>query len=228
MERRLRVAVVVVVVAAIVGLVAVSWLLLGSGDEAADPAPVPPETATEVAAAPEAAPGASPLRPQRLLDECRSAARGGFVPSSLTIPGIVEDDVVRPVPRDEYGVLGVPPLTSAAKQEFAWDADGAQPGSRRGLVGLTTHTWSDGSAMGNRLLDSYRVGDLMVLEDADGRMACYRTAERIVVTPEDPDAVARVYATGGPPQVVVIVCSGIRLGAENWTHRTVWFADLVR
>jgi hypothetical protein len=34
----------------------------------------------------------------------------------------------------------------------------------------------------------------------------------------------RVYDTEGPPQAVIIVCSGVRTGPGHWTQRTLWFA----
>ena len=62
-------------------------------------------------------------------------------------------------PRDAQGIPGVPPLTSAGKAVFAWDRQqGIRPGAARGNVLLNAHTWPDGSALGNRLLDGLRTG----------------------------------------------------------------------
>jgi hypothetical protein len=52
---------------------------------------------------------------------------------------------------------------------------------------------------------------------------CYRVTERIEV-PVKP-GLLRYYATDGPPQLAIVVCSGRRLGPGEWTKRTVWFAS---
>ncbi|MEQ6903034.1 class F sortase [Nocardioides sp. YIM 152588] len=223
------VALAVVVGAALVVVRVSTGSWTGSGDAgvARDPDTSVPAPSGSTAASPTAS---DALRPMSLLDRCRAdaALRSGFVPETVRIPGVTDGAVVDPAPRDALGVIGVPPLTAGAQLDFAWDAEGARPGSRRGNVTLTAHTLPQGTGMGNHLLASYGVGDLVVLEGPDDRISCYRTSDEIEVTPEDPDALVRVYAADGPPQVVVIVCSGVRLGPGDWTHRTVWFADLVR
>ncbi|NGZ99591.1 hypothetical protein G5V59_02190 [Nocardioides sp. W3-2-3] len=109
------------------------------------------------AAAPDPVPTLTPApSPTPRADPCAGQARRGFVPTSITLPGVVRRAEVRALPRDAAGVVGVPPV--ADKQVFAWDLGGVEPGSRQGHVLLNTHTWPDGSAMGNTLLDRLRVG----------------------------------------------------------------------
>ena len=52
----------------------------------------------------------------------------------------------------------------------AGDRGGVEPGSRKGHVLLNTHTWPDGSAMGNRLLEERRDPRLWLFAEADQRM----------------------------------------------------------
>lgn len=88
-----------------------------------------------------------------------------------------------------------------------------------------TDTWPNGAAMGNRLLDRLQVGDELRLEGEDGAFACYRVGERVEVPVEE--GYPGWSATDGPPQVVIVVCSGERRGPGDWSHRTLWFADQV-
>jgi hypothetical protein len=88
---------------------------------------------------------------------------------------------------------------------------------------LNTHTWPDGSAVGNLMLDRLRKGDRIVLLGSEGVRLCYRVTERIEVTAEE--GLARYYATDGPPQLALVVCSGRRLAPGVWEKRTVWFAS---
>jgi hypothetical protein len=78
--------------------------------------------------------------------------------------------------------------------------------------------------MGNRLLDDLDVGATIRLED-DGKVACYRVSKRDEVPAED--GYPGWGSKEGPSQLVIVVCSGERLGPGRWTHRTLWFADPV-
>ena len=187
------------------------WLARDEEPPAAAPAPAPTATPT-----PTPTPTAKP-RP------CAGQARVGFVPTRLTVPGVVRKAAVIGVPRDAAGVVGV--LPHADNRNFAWDLGGVLPGSPEGHVLLNTHTWPDGSAMGNRLLDRLQVGNELRVEGEDGEVACYRVGERVEVPVEE--GYPGWSAEDGPPQVVIVVCSGERRGPGDWSHRTLWFADPV-
>lgn len=199
--------------AGVVGVLVIAllawWLARDEDPPVVAPAPVPTLTPTPT---PTTEPG-----------PCAGQARVGFVPTRLTVPGVVRNAEVIGVPRDAEGVVGV--LPHADNRNFAWDLGGVEPGSPEGHVLLNTHTWPGGTAMGNRLLDGLQVGDELRLAGEDGAFACYRVGERVEVP------VAEGYpgwsAKDGPPQVVIVVCSGQRLGPGDWTHRTLWFADQV-
>lgn len=178
---------------------------------------------TEAAPGPVGTPSSTPTpAPAAAPDSCADRASGGFVPTGISVDGVVRAAEVRALPRDADGVVGVPPVLD--KEVFAWDLDGVRPGSRQGHVLLNTHTWPDGSAMGNRLLRDLRVGDGLRLTGA-GVAECYRVTRRVEVREED--GYPGWSAEDGPPQVVIVVCSGDRLGAGRWTHRTLWFATPV-
>ncbi|GAB3862807.1 hypothetical protein GCM10028801_29080 [Nocardioides maradonensis] len=141
-----------------------------------------------------------------------------FVPTSIRVVGRTQR--VYPVPRTADGVMGV--LSHTDKTDFATDQDGVEAGARHGRVLLNTHTWPDGSAMGNRLLAHLHVGDRIVLRGR-GQVACYRVTSREQVLASN--GYPGWDRTTGRPQVVIVVCSGTRLGPGDWTHRTLWFAD---
>jgi hypothetical protein len=150
-----------------------------------------------------------------------SNVQGTFAPTGIRITGL--DLPVLALPRDSRNVPGVPPLS--AKFDVAWDEPGVWPGEPRGNVLLNTHTWPDGSALGNRFLADLHEGDRFILTRGASRL-CYQVTDRIEV-PVDHAPLARVYDTTGRPQAVIIVCSGTRLGPEQWTKRTLWFASPV-
>ena len=191
-------------------LAAASLILLLAGcggQESRAVGPIPSELR-----APEVAPQAT------IAQSGCSTAVDAFVPTSITITGV--DYPVLALGRDEKNVPGTPPLS--AKFDVAWDAPGVQPGSKRGNVLLNTHTWPDGSALGNRFLDQLQERDRFVLAN-DEVAVCYRVTERTEVSIANPP-LDRVYDDEGPPQAVIIVCSGTRTGPGQWTHRTLWFA----
>ena len=215
----MAVASVLAVVAALV------WLLLPDGDGGRPgerpraAAPGPAVTATPVPAGTTSAgpePAATPPR------ECGGVTHP-FRPRRIVVPGATRGaDVVTP-PRGADGVPGAPPLTGYGKTVFAWDRQqGVRPGDAAGNVLLNAHTWPDGSALGNRLLDTLRTGDRIVVRGAGARL-CYRVTERVEVLASE--GLVRYYDTDGPPQLAIVVCSGRRLGPGVWEKRTVWFAS---
>lgn len=205
-----------VVITALVGALVFALGLWWLGhDDDAPPAAVPTPAPTTPAPTPTPTPTPRP-------DPCERQAEAGFVPTRLSVPGVVRRAEVIGVPRDADNVPGV--LPHSDNRNFAWDLGGVEPGSAQGHVLLNTHTWPNGAAMGNTLLEELQVGDQLRLE-GDGQLACYRVSERVEVRVED--GYPGWSATDGPPQVVIVVCSGERRGPGDWSHRTLWFADRV-
>jgi len=220
-----RPAGVAAAVSGVVGAaVGATWLVgggLGTGEVAAGPdrtAVTPPSPARPSVTAP----GSSSAAGSSVRHSCAEASRP-FVPTRISVPGVVARAGVIAPPRDARGVPGVPPLTEEGKRLFAWDrGQGIRPGARRGNVLLNAHTWPDGSALGNRLLSGLRKGDRIVVRGAHGRL-CFRVTERVEVPADRP--MHRYYARRGPHRLAIVVCSGRRLGPGVWEKRTVWFAS---
>ncbi len=154
---------------------------------------------------------------------CPKSARP-FTPTKARIPVLGKRDhrVVR-VPR-ENGAIGTPPVTEAGKSMVGWDR-AVRPGAKRGTVVIDAHTWPDGSALGNAMLNKLRKGDRLRLSSAK-HAVCYRIVSRTSY-PRDRIPLAKIFRTGGAPRVVIFVCSGKRLGPGNWLRRTVWIGEVV-
>lgn len=215
MTRRLLLLLSLVVVAALAFVV----LQDDPAPVAVDPAPTPTATSSPV---PSPSPSPSRQPPQTEL-ACR--ASGPFTPTSISVVGVTSGSPVLAMPRDANGVVGVPPLTTEGKQEFAWDEPGVAPGSPAGHVLLNAHTWPDGSALGNRLLDGLPSDGQLTVRGPSGRCLRYDVARRIEVPAET--RMPEIYSPDGPPRLVIIVCSGVRRGPGDWSRRTLWFAEPV-
>ena len=138
---------------------------------------------TATATATVTAPSSQPSEPSTTVapDPSCDQVRHGFTPRSISVPGATRAAAIATPPRDAAGIPGTPPLSSAGKGMFAWDLEqGTRPGDPRGNVIVNTHTWPDGSALGNRLLAVLHPGDRLVVRGKNVRL-CYQVTERIEV-----------------------------------------------
>ncbi|WP_210649051.1 class F sortase [Nocardioides sp. SYSU D00065] len=174
-----------------------------------------------------AAPAKAASAPAASGPRCTTADRP-FTPTSLRIDGVVGPTRVLALGRDRNGVPRTPPLTDRGKWQLGWDRiSRIRPGSERGVVRLTAHTypWSGayGLALGNRLLTSLRNGARITVEGPAGQRMCYRVTK---ITRVPAGQIAQAYYTStGRPRLAILVCSGVRRGPGDWSHRTIWFAE---
>ena len=100
---------------------------------------------------------------------------------------------------------------------------------RSGVVRLTAHTYprdgSYGLALGNRLLTKLRIGSTLVVSGHAGARMCYRVTKRVDIRANQ--TLPAYYDAGGRPRLAILVCSGVRRGPGDWSHRTIWFAQPV-
>lgn len=183
-----------------------------------------PTPTTEVLPTPTAPASTEPSEP---AEPTCSTAKSPLTPNQVRVGDDQFDvqalDQVEETRPDGTAVLTSPTPGEFNPHVFAWDRQSARPGSKVGNVLLTAHTYSDGSALGNRLYRELRPGDTLKLAGPSG-MVCYRVTERTEVSIEDYPT-SRVYDWDGPPQAVITVCSGLRLGPGDWTKRTIWFLE---
>ena len=144
----------------------------------------------------------------------------GFVPTKARIPAIGRTVKVIQVPRKSNGQIGAGPTTTAGKWLMSMDPK-TKPGSHQGSVLLSGHTWPDGSALGNAMLEHLFVGNGIVLYN-DYVHACYHVNTRKSYPVNE--VPRRIFRTTGYEEVVIVACSGKRLGPGNWTRRTIWYA----
>jgi len=162
---------------------------------------------------------------------CASGATTSFTPDQITVDGVVRRAPVLALARDGNNVPGVPPLSEAGKHEFAWDRPpGILPGSAHGNVLLNAHTWpwTSAPALGNLMLKRLHVGDRIVLfgsDDSGPAHLCYQVTKQVSILAEQ--RYPEYWVTDGPPQIAIMVCSGVRRGPGDWAERTVWFASPV-
>ncbi|MCR1784665.1 class F sortase [Nocardioides carbamazepini] len=174
-----------------------------------------------------AVPGADavPVERVRAAAACTTPA-GPFSPATTTIPAIGRSVSVTRVRRTPSGAVGTPPVTQRGKWLMGLDPQ-IRPGEGKGTVIMAAHTWPDNSALGNALLRRLAVGDRLVLANGNGSAtACYQVTKRkkygATRVPRK-----KAFRWWGPEQLVIVVCSGKRLGPGRWTHRTIWYATPV-
>lgn len=175
---------------------------------------------------------AAPPAPQSIVAgsvlkgaQCHRPPARPFVPTRITVPRVTTNAEVLALPRDANNVPQAPPISSKGKTQFAWDEPTIKPGAPKGNVLINAHTWPDGTALGNHLLEELRVGGLIVVRGEGGAELCYIVTKRDVIVASDGSW--EYYEQNGPPQIALIVCSPPRLGPGNWKHRTIWYASPV-
>jgi hypothetical protein len=215
--------------AQVIGLAAVLVLVLILVVWLMQPEPEPQkhaqtQTPSTPAAAAQHVTRGSTLKPK----PCYRGATARFTPTRITVPGVTRDAEVLALGRDAENVPQAPAVSTEGKTQFAWAKEpDKRPGNRRGNVLLNAHTWPDGTALGNHLLEGLEVGGRIVVhgESRDGtpQTLCYQVTKKDVIVASDGSY--EYYDRYGPPQIALIVCSPPRLGPGNWLHRTIWYAS---
>jgi hypothetical protein len=204
--------------AVVAALILLVWILLRPHpiDEPVKETASPPAAQTIAAG--------SVLKPK----PCYSPATAPFTPTKITVPGVTQDATVLALPRDGNNVPQAPPISGAGKTQFAWSVrPDPMPGDPQGNVLLNAHTWPDGTALGNKLLDGLHVGGRIVVhgvtEKGQRQTLCYEVTKRDVIVAANGSY--EYYESNGPPQIALIVCSPPRLGPGDWKNRTIWYAS---
>ncbi|WP_205471793.1 class F sortase [Nocardioides sp. SYSU D00038] len=194
-------------------------------------APVLGALAPGPAGAGESTPGAAPASAVVTARGACSTAVREFRPTRVVVPGVVGATRVLARERDRRGAPLPPPLTPRGKWQLAWDRPSRTgPGSARGVVRMLAHTYprsgSHGGALGNRLLRRLHAGDRVVVTGPKGQRLCYDVTRRVRVRAGS--SPPGFYSVTSRPRLAILVCSGVRRGPGDWSHRTIWYADPVR
>jgi hypothetical protein len=158
------------------------------------------------------------------LPRAAASPAAGTVPVSLTLPDRGVTAPVVPVATAPDGGLVVPdPPTTVG-----WWSPGALAGASAGTTVLAGHVDSAAAGLGAfAVLRDVGVGERVVLAGADGRTVGYRvTARRELGRSALP---ANLFATGGPPRLVLVTCGGrFDWTTRHYTDNVIVYADPAR
>ncbi len=176
--------------------------------------PVLPPASASVAAPPPgrvvpAIAAGEPCRPVRL-----AMAELGVDASVVTLSLTPEGDLGTPSDQDKTSAGWFPSVLA---------------GAARGTVLMDGHTYHDGSAIFRPTFkQQVRAGMVMRLSCSDGHAFSYRIAEvALDVSPDAfPSFVAKraLYASDGPPQLVMITCTDYNASRRVWDNRAILIA----
>lgn len=129
----------------------------------------------------------------------------------------------------ETGAAAAPPKNQS--QTVGWYNEGPKPGSDKGKVLLTIHTYRNGNALGNELNSEggLEPGDIIRMSDNAGNTVCYRYREALKVWMKDyNDAPTDIlYDDAGDPEVAIIICWDFNGSTKQWDSRIIFYADPV-
>lgn len=128
---------------------------------------------------------------------------------------------------DADGAAQAPPTDQP--YTIAWFNEGPRPGSDKGKVTLSSHTYRFGGAFGNDLLNGeLKGGEIIKISDADGNLACYKYASSTHIMEADYDENSTIlYDETGDPMIALIVCTDPTSTGE-WLGRMIYYADQVK
>ena len=126
-----------------------------------------------------------------------------IVPARLRIPAIGVNAPVEQVAQKSDGTMGTPTKFG----DVAWYAPGAKPGASGSAV-FAGHVDNALTTAGvfEHLAD-LKVGDYVVVEDAQGKAVAYRVVSTTTY-PANQAPLAQIFAASGPAQLVLITCTG--------------------
>jgi len=183
------------------------------------PAPAAPALATAAdAPAPAVAASQPPAPPPKPARAC--------APTHLSIPELGVDAAVVQIGLDPQGNLGTP--TDTDKKKAGWYPS-AFAGAARGSVILTGHTYHDETAIFRTdFNEKAHAGMALRLSCAGTEPLSYRVTEaKLDLGVEDYSAYVdshRLYATDGPPQVVIITCTDWNPIRRDYDQRGILIA----
>lgn len=216
-----RTARIIALVGALVLVVAAGALVTTrhSGDEAS---PSTGDTAS-AAASPSTSPAVSST-PSGCMADPRP-----ITPTTMTIDRMKVSSPVVSLGLDADNAAAAPPKDEP--RTVAWFNRGPMPGSDKGKVVLSIHTFHNGGALGNELQNpssGLAKGDLIRLADSSGEQVCYRFdhVAKVMVKSYDPSSTI-IYDNTGRPMVVIVICWDYNAPDKQWDSRLLYYATPV-
>lgn len=169
-----------------------------------------------------------PVPSAQLPDNC-SRTQEPIVPTRFIISRMGVDTHVLALGKDPTtGAAEAPPDEDA--YGVAWFDLGPKPGSDKGNVVLSTHTYHRGTALGNDLYDptkGLQPGDIIKVQDASGKTVCYRYREALKVWVDEYNASPSnvLYDDTGRAQLAIIICWNYDWNANMSKSRIIFYAD---
>ncbi len=153
-----------------------------------------------------------------------TTVENGIVPVRIDIDAIGVHAKVQEVGKNAKGEMAAP----SDYKTVAWYAPGTRPGApgSAAFAGHLNNSLSSAGVFAN--LDKLRVGDLVVITDAQGKKRTFSIiASEIYPADQPPDEL--IFATYGPSHVALITCDGAwNKGKKSYDERLVMFAKLVQ
>ncbi|MGL5406090.1 MAG: class F sortase [Propionibacteriaceae bacterium] len=180
-------------------------------------------TPTLTAAAPITSLSAS----NNLLTSCAKPGTE-IIPTRFSIPQRGISEPVITVGREADGAVGSPPKDQRFTVAF-WD-ESPKPGSTKGHVITTVHTWNGDIALGNVLADKEKglqSGDIIQLSDGKTTV-CYRYTDKQKISVATYDSSSNIWLNPeGPAKLTIMICWDYNSAIQDWDSRYIFFGDLV-
>lgn len=149
------------------------------------------------------APVAAPRPSAAVVPAASATSTAAFAPARLKVPSLGIDAKVEEVGRKLDGAMGTP----ADFMNVGWWSEGSKPGSPGNAVmaGHVNNALTKPGVFAH--LSKINKGDYVTVSDAEGRTKVYEVYEIASYEP-DQAPLAKIFATTGPSQLVLITCEG--------------------
>lgn len=231
MPTRWRVLTIVVAVALVAAVA--TWLVIRPSEPSVGPTPSPTSVMVPPSATPSQSVSPSSV-PSTTADakyaDCDPIDAEGFVPDTFRMDNPEADERVLSLGLDADGNIAAPPMDQP--RTASWWNQGPRPGSDSGKVVMSIHTYRNGGALGNEMYDDAGAnlvpGDLIKIEGADGRTACYEFVEASKIWVDEYDVDSDVMVDfEGDPLLTMVICWDFDRETEIWDSRILFYAEPV-
>ena len=139
-----------------------------------------------------------------------SATSSALMPARLKVPSLGIDAKVEEVGKKADGSMGTP----KDFMNVGWWSEGSKPGEQGSAVfdGHVNNALTKAGVFEH--LSKIRKGDYVTVSDAAGKTLVYKVFEVTLYEPNQAP-LARIFATVGPQQLVLITCDGEWLESEQ-------------